>query len=102
VDPRGCVDNIKKTRLRCLSPRANYSDRRLSAKLVPTFADRVSRGQSDGSLRPYSGISRPEPLLFLSNSSTVVLNEAERTSFQAHYFSENLVAPGIEPEPLDL
>jgi hypothetical protein len=22
--------------------------------------------------------------------------------FQAHYFSENLVVPGIEPEPLDL
>jgi hypothetical protein len=22
--------------------------------------------------------------------------------FQAHYFSENLVAPGIEPEPLDM
>jgi hypothetical protein len=29
------------------------SDRRLSAKLVPTFADRgVPRGQRDGSLRP--------------------------------------------------
>jgi hypothetical protein len=30
----------KKTKLRCLSLRANYTDRRLSAKLVPTFADR--------------------------------------------------------------
>jgi hypothetical protein len=29
-------------------------DRSLSAKLVPTFADRVPRGQRDGSLRPYS------------------------------------------------
>jgi hypothetical protein len=37
------------------------SDRRLSAKLVPTFADRgVPRGQRDGSLRPYYRISRPE------------------------------------------
>jgi hypothetical protein len=27
--------------------------------------------------------------------------EAEWTSFQAHYFSENLVVPGIEPGPLD-
>jgi hypothetical protein len=25
--------------------------------------------------------------------------EAEWTSFQTHYFSENLVAPGIEPGP---
>jgi hypothetical protein len=29
-------------------------------------------------------------------------HEAEWTPFQTHYFSENLVAPGIEPEPLDL
>jgi hypothetical protein len=33
-------------------------------------------------------------------------HEAERTPFQTHYFSENLVAPGsapgIEPGPLDL
>jgi hypothetical protein len=26
----------------------------------------------------------------------------EVTPFQTHYFSENLVAPGIEPGPLDL
>jgi hypothetical protein len=29
-------------------------------------------------------------------------HEAECTPFQTHYFSENLVAPGIEPGPLDL
>jgi hypothetical protein len=29
-----------KTKLCRLSPRANYTDRRLLAKLVPTFADR--------------------------------------------------------------
>jgi hypothetical protein len=33
----------------------------------------VPRGQSDGSLRPYSRLSRPESLLFLSRSSSVVL-----------------------------
>jgi hypothetical protein len=50
------------------------SDRRLSTKLVPTFCGwRVTHGQRDASLRPYSGISRPELLLFLSNSSSVVL-----------------------------
>jgi hypothetical protein len=29
-------------------------------------------------------------------------HEAEWTPFQTHYFSENLVVPGIEPRPLDL
>jgi hypothetical protein len=29
-------------------------------------------------------------------------HEAEWTPFQTHYFSENLVAPGKEPGPLDL
>jgi hypothetical protein len=48
--------------------------RRLSAKLVPTFANRGRpRGYRDGSLRPYSRISRPEPLLFLLSISSVVL-----------------------------
>jgi hypothetical protein len=45
---------------------------------------REPRGQRDGSLRPYFPFSRPEPL------------------FQTHYLSENLVAPGTEPGPLDL
>jgi hypothetical protein len=27
---------------------------------------------------------------------------AEWTPFQTHYFSENVVVPGIEPGPLDL
>jgi hypothetical protein len=33
----------------------------------------VPRGQRDGSLRPYSRLSRPNPLLFLPSSSSVVL-----------------------------
>jgi hypothetical protein len=75
-----------------LSPQANYTDRythirlimnnnsaalvrerpqNLSAKLVPTSADRgMSCSQSDGSLWPYSRFSRQEPLLFLPDSSS--------------------------------
>jgi hypothetical protein len=50
------------------------SDSRLSAKLVPTFADRgMSRGQLKRFLRSQSRFSRPEPLLFLPGSSSVVL-----------------------------
>jgi hypothetical protein len=47
---------------------------RLSAKLATTFADRgVPRGHRNGSLRPYSRLSRPESLLLLSSSSSIVL-----------------------------
>jgi hypothetical protein len=66
----------QKTKLRGLSPRANYTDRAiiLSTKLVQTFfGQSVPRGQRDGSLQPYSRISGPEPLLFLSSSSSIVL-----------------------------
>jgi hypothetical protein len=49
------------------------SDRRLSAKRLPTFANiGVPRGQRDGSLRPYSRFSR-QAATFLSSSSSVVL-----------------------------
>jgi hypothetical protein len=52
----------KKKKLRGFSLRANYTewatDRRLSAKLGPTFADRgVSRGQHDGFPRPYINLT---------------------------------------------
>jgi hypothetical protein len=67
------------------------------------FADReVSSSQRWVSPTAVIAVSRPEPLLFLSNSSSVVLNEAEWTQFQTHYFSETLVAPGIEAGPLNL
>jgi hypothetical protein len=71
------------------------SDRPFSAKLVPTFADRVPRGQRDGSLRPYSRFPRPEPLLFYQVAPRCT-HEAEWAPFQTHYFSENLVEAGIE------
>jgi hypothetical protein len=60
------------------------SNRRLSAKLVLTFADRgVSYSQRGGSLRPESPFSRPEPLLFLPSSSSIVLTRPSgpRSSF---------------------
>jgi hypothetical protein len=46
---------LKKTKLRGLSPQANYTDRATAAvgEVVPTFADRgVLRGQRNGSPRP--------------------------------------------------
>jgi hypothetical protein len=40
-------------------------------------------------------VSRPELLIF-DPSSLNRTHEAEWTPFQTHYFSENLLAPGIE------
>jgi hypothetical protein len=53
---------------------------------------------------PYSsilGFLDRNSYFFLSSSSSVVL-KAGWTPFQTHYFSENLVEPGIESGPLDL
>jgi hypothetical protein len=56
---------IKK--LRGLSRRANYTDRATAAwrrsECQFFCGQRVPRGQRDGSLRSYSRLSRPEPLL---------------------------------------
>jgi hypothetical protein len=41
------------------------------------------------------GFLEPEELLFHSSSSSVILTRLSR-SRSRHYFSENLVAPGIE------
>jgi hypothetical protein len=57
----------------------------------------MSYGHLDGSLEPYSRFSRPKPLLFLPKQLLNCTHEAEWTPFQTHYFSENLVVPGIEP-----
>jgi hypothetical protein len=87
----------KTTKLRGLSPRANYTDwapsliGQVSAKFCGL---REPRGQRDRSLQPYSRFSRPE----LLNCT----HEAEWTPLRTHYLSENLVALGAEPWPLDL
>jgi hypothetical protein len=39
---------------------------------------------------------------FSSKQPLNCTHEAEWTPFQTHYFSENMVALGIEPRPLDL
>jgi hypothetical protein len=52
------------------------SDRRLSAKLVPTFADRGCRVVSATDPRPLFRFSWPEPLLFHSSSSRLHFHAA--------------------------
>jgi hypothetical protein len=60
----------------------------------------MSRGQRDGSLRPYSRFPITEPQLFLSSSSSIVLTSLSGPRSRL-CFSENVVAPGMEPGPLD-
>jgi hypothetical protein len=62
----------------------------------------MPRGERDGSLRPYNRISRPELLFFLPSSSSIVLTRMNGTRSRPNIFSENVVATGIEPGPLDL
>jgi hypothetical protein len=70
--------------------------------LVPTFCWwREPRIQRDGSPRLYSRLSRPDDN-FSSKKLISCTHEAEWAPSQTHYFSENLVAPGIELGPLDL
>jgi hypothetical protein len=64
------------------------------AKLVPNFADRGCR--VDSATDPHCRI-----LDFLDRSRYYFFQEAPQL-FQAPNFSENLVAPGIVPGPLDL
>jgi hypothetical protein len=69
------------------------SYRRLSAKLVSSLCgQRVLHGQRDGSLRPYSRISRPEPLLLLPSSSSVVLTRLSGPRSRP-ITQKNMIAP---------
>jgi hypothetical protein len=52
----------------------------------------VTRGQRDGSLRPYSRLSRPEPLLFHPSSTSVVLTRLSGPRSRPTTFF--LVVPG--------
>jgi hypothetical protein len=57
----------------------------LVGEVIANFCgQRAPRGQRDGFLRPYSRLSRREPLPFLPSCSSY--SEAEWTPFQAHYF----------------
>jgi hypothetical protein len=47
-------------KLRGLSPRANYTDLATGEVSANFCGQRLPRGQRDGSLRPYSRISRPK------------------------------------------
>jgi hypothetical protein len=76
--------------------------RRLSAKLVPTFVDRwcCFISTTDPHYRIFD-FSRTEPLLFFQVAPQLY-HVALWTPSQTHYFSENLVIPGIGPGHLDL
>jgi hypothetical protein len=88
----------KKT-LRGLSPR--LSDRSLSAKLVPPFADMechvVSVTDPYGRILGSVDLSR----YFFFKVAPQLHSRGYVDPLETNYFSENLVASGIEPGPLD-
>jgi hypothetical protein len=62
---KGHEAKLTKTKLRGLSPRANYTVRATAARRQSDCQLlRIEGGQRDGSLRPYSRFSRQEQLLF--------------------------------------
>jgi hypothetical protein len=79
------------------------SDRRLSMKLVRTFADRGCHVVSVTD--PYSrnlGLLDRSRYFSFSSSSSIVVNRLSGPRSRPITFSEDLVAPGIEPGPLHL
>jgi hypothetical protein len=97
-------NNIKN--LRGLSPRVNYTDRENTAcrrslcQLV-----RIESATWSAWLIYTAVFFRfldPGAATFSFKKLLNCTHEAERASFQTHYFSENLVEPEIEPGPLDL
>jgi hypothetical protein len=58
----------------------------------------VSRGQRGGSSTVVNLSFLDLSRYFLSSSASFILTMAEWIPFQIHCYSENLVAPGIEPE----
>jgi hypothetical protein len=57
----------------------------------------VSRGQRNESPRPLISVFYTGAATFLSSSSSVIFTRLSGPPFQTHYFSDNLVAPGIQP-----
>jgi hypothetical protein len=80
--------------------RSSY--RRLSAKLVSNFVDKGCHVVSV--TNPYGHILGflYRNSYFFSEYLLTCTHEAEWTSFQTHFLSENVIAPEIQPGPLDL
>jgi hypothetical protein len=66
------------------------------------WGQRVLRGQRDGSPTAVFSIFLDRTRYFPFQVALQLYSEAEWSPFQTLYFSENLVLPGIESEPLDL
>jgi hypothetical protein len=72
--------------------------RRISKKLLPTSAVRgVSRGHRNGSPRLLISVFYTGAAIFSFEQLLNYPYEAEWVPSQAQEFSENVVAPGVEP-----
>jgi hypothetical protein len=102
MEPIHLHRTAKKTNSVTLSKQENYTDWATATcrrKLVPTFVDRgMSRGQRGGTPTVVNLNFLDRSRYFSFKYLLVYPHESEWTPFQTHCYSENLVAPGIEPE----
>jgi hypothetical protein len=86
-----------------MSPPANYTARATAAcrgsKCQLLRIEGCRAVSAADSLWPYSWLSRPGPYFFFQ-VATQLYTLGWVDPFQTHYFSENVVAPGIQPRPL--
>jgi hypothetical protein len=88
-------------KLNGLSPQANYTDRdlRLSAKLVPTFADRGCHVVSVISIRPYITIKCKSPVLSINyrqgTRNQLLMSHRKRDSTYFNYCSGQVMLGGF-------
>jgi hypothetical protein len=92
-------------KLRGLSPLENYTNRK-TATCRRSWCQLL---RIEGAMRLAWRILTAVFLAFWTGAATIsskqllsCTHETEWTLFQTHYFSESLVAPGIQPGPLDL
>jgi hypothetical protein len=90
-----------KNKLRGVNTQANYTvwaTATFRINLVPTYVDRwESRGQRGGFPTAVNLSFIDRSRYFSFKQLLIILTRAEWTPFQTHCYSENPVAPGIEP-----
>jgi hypothetical protein len=95
-----------KTNSLALTLQANYIDWTTTTcrrNLVPTFVDNgVSHGQHGGSPMVVNLSFLDWSHEFSLKKLLIYPHEGECTPFQTHYYTENLLLPGIEPRTFEL
>jgi hypothetical protein len=79
-----------------------YVASELVCLLADTIWNEAVTGSADNAVPLHADIPYTGAATFSFKQLLSCTHEAEWTPFRTHYFSENLVAPEIEPRPQDL